>query len=75
MNFVNLSFSFPRLTQDCFTPFSCLNVNQLHFTRNSAVDINDVIIIKFIAMYYCLHVCSIHSLVRLLCMLKLHAQS
>ena len=41
-------------------PQSSLNINQLHFTRSSAVDTNDVIIIKLIVTYYCLNACSIH---------------
>ena len=54
---------------------SSLNVNQLRFNRSSAVDINDVILIKLIVTYYCLRVCLIHSYVRQLHMRKPHTPS
>ena len=50
------SYLFPELTQDC-----SLNVTQLNFTRSSAVDVNDFIIIKFIVTYYCLSAQSVFA--------------
>ena len=56
---LKIFFSFPGL-RTVSTFQSSLIVNQLHFTRSSTVDINEVMLIKVIVMFYCLSACSMH---------------
>ena len=61
----------------CLTIQSGLNVHvhQLHFTRSSAVDINDVIIIKFIVTYYCPRDCLVPRYMYIVWEAIAHAQT